>query len=129
MNDAVGALAGARYWDADVMVAVILGTGTNASYVERVDAIPKLHTPNSAGGTTVCTRFHFQFDFNRFEGVYKLNHDQIINTEWGAFSRGLPLTEFDREMDAASINPGKQVAFFIPHFSFVLLCAFHYSLF
>lgn len=55
----MGALAGARYWDADVMVSVILGTGTNASYVELVDAIPKLHTPNSASGTTVCTAFHF----------------------------------------------------------------------
>ncbi|KAG6388446.1 hypothetical protein SASPL_149872 [Salvia splendens] len=85
VNDTVGALAGARYWDDNVMVAVILGTGTNASYVERVDNIPKLHAPKSAGGST------------------------IINTEWGAFSRGLPLTEFDREMDAASINPGQQI--------------------
>jgi hexokinase len=34
---------------------------------------------------------------------------QIINTEWGAFSDGLPLTEFDREMDDESINPGEQV--------------------
>lgn len=50
----MGALAGARYWDDDVMVAVILGTGTNASYVECVDNIPKLRAPKSAGGTTVC---------------------------------------------------------------------------
>lgn len=35
---------------------------------------------------------------------------QIINTEWGAFSNGLPLTVFDRDMDAASINPGEQVS-------------------
>jgi hexokinase len=34
---------------------------------------------------------------------------QIINTEWGAFSDGIPLTVFDRDMDAASINPGEQV--------------------
>ena len=34
---------------------------------------------------------------------------QIINTEWGAFSDGLPLTEFDRDMDAESINPGEQI--------------------
>lgn len=34
---------------------------------------------------------------------------QIISTEWGAYSKGLPLTVFDREMDAASINPGEQV--------------------
>lgn len=32
-----------------------------------------------------------------------------MNTEWGAFSKELPLTEFDREMDAQSINPGEQI--------------------
>ncbi|KAM5565111.1 hexokinase-2, chloroplastic [Rosa sericea] len=85
VNDTVGTLAGARYWDDDVMVAVILGTGTNACYVERVDAIPKLQDHASSSGST------------------------IINTEWGAFSNGLPLTEFDRDMDAASINPGEQI--------------------
>lgn len=36
---------------------------------------------------------------------------QIVNTEWGAFSNGLPLTEYDREMDAESINPGEQVCY------------------
>ncbi|KAK3424909.1 hypothetical protein EUGRSUZ_F01647 [Eucalyptus grandis] len=85
VNDTVATLAGARYWDNDVMVAVILGTGTNACYVERTDAIPKLDGHVSTPGQT------------------------IINTEWGAFSNGLPLTEFDREMDAASINPGEQI--------------------
>lgn len=85
VNDAVGTLAGAKYWDNDVMVAVILGTGTNACYVERIDAIPKMPGQKSQSGTT------------------------IINTEWGAFSTGLPLTEFDREMDAESINPGEQI--------------------
>lgn len=85
VNDAVGTLAGAKYWDEDVMVAVILGTGTNACYVERTDAIPKLPNQKSLSGTT------------------------IINTEWGAFATGLPLTEFDRGMDAESINPGEQI--------------------
>ncbi|CAN1314924.1 Hexokinase-2, chloroplastic [Linum perenne] len=85
VNDTVGTLAGARYWDDDVMVAVILGTGTNACYVERTDAIPRLHDAMSSSGTT------------------------IINTEWGAFSNGIPLTVFDRDMDEASINPGEQI--------------------
>ncbi|XP_044512229.1 hexokinase-2, chloroplastic-like [Mangifera indica] len=85
VNDTVGTLAGARYWDDDVMVAVILGTGTNACYVEQIDAIPKLQGYKPSSGRT------------------------IINTEWGAFSKGLPLTEFDRQMDAASINPGEQI--------------------
>ncbi|KAJ6829168.1 putative hexokinase-4, chloroplastic [Iris pallida] len=85
VNDAVSTLAGARYWDDDVMVAVILGTGTNACYIERVDAIPKLGNLANKSG------------------------NMIINTEWGAFSNGLPLTEFDKDMDSESINPGEQI--------------------
>ncbi|KAJ7957862.1 Phosphotransferase [Quillaja saponaria] len=85
VNDTVGTLAGARYWDDDVMVAVILGTGTNACYVEQTSAIPKLQGHVSPSGRT------------------------IINTEWGAFSNGLPSTVFDEDMDAASINPGEQI--------------------
>ncbi|KAL8514691.1 hypothetical protein ACS0TY_013689 [Phlomoides rotata] len=87
VNDTVATLTGARYWDEDVMVAVILGTGTNACYVERVDAIPKLHRAISTSGSGTT----------------------IVSTEWGAFSNGLPLTEFDRDMDAGSINPGEQI--------------------
>ncbi|CAL0323852.1 unnamed protein product [Lupinus luteus] len=85
VNDTVGTLAGAEYYDNDAMVAVILGTGTNACYVEQTSAIPKLQGHVSSSG------------------------EMIISTEWGAFSNGLPLTEFDREMDAASINPGEQI--------------------
>ena len=43
MNDTVGTLAGGRYSNKDVVAAVILGTGTNAAYVERAHAIPKWH--------------------------------------------------------------------------------------
>ncbi|CAN1286183.1 HXK1 [Linum perenne] len=43
VNDTVGTLAGGRYTDKDVAAAVILGTGTNAAYVERAQAIPKWH--------------------------------------------------------------------------------------
>lgn len=35
VNDTVGTLAGGRYVDNDVVAAVILGTGTNAAYVEH----------------------------------------------------------------------------------------------
>ncbi|XP_058722281.1 hexokinase-2, chloroplastic isoform X2 [Vicia villosa] len=85
VNDTVGTLAGAEYYDNDVKVAVILGTGTNACYVEQISSIPKLQGHVSSSGK------------------------MIISTEWGAFFKGLPLTVFDREMDAASINPGQQI--------------------
>ncbi|KAE9453305.1 hypothetical protein C3L33_14793, partial [Rhododendron williamsianum] len=84
VNDTLGTLAGARYWDDDFMVAVILGTGTNACDVECVNAIPKLQSHISSSGR------------------------MIINTEWGAFSTGIPLTQFDRDMDAVSTNLGEQ---------------------
>lgn len=41
VNDTVGTLAGGRYWNNDVMISVILGTGTNACYVERAESISK----------------------------------------------------------------------------------------
>lgn len=43
VNDTIGTLAGGRYHNQDVAAAVILGTGTNAAYVERAHAIPKWH--------------------------------------------------------------------------------------
>ncbi|CAL9218020.1 unnamed protein product [Arabidopsis halleri] len=84
VNDGVGTLAGARYSEEDVMIGVILGTGTNACYVEQKHAIPKLQS-NSSSGTT------------------------IINTEWGGFSKVLPQTIFDQEMDANSPNRGEHL--------------------
>ena len=47
INDTVGTLALGHYQDADTVAAVIIGTGTNACYLERTDAIIKcqgLHT-------------------------------------------------------------------------------------
>ncbi|GAB2292406.1 hexokinase A [Dionaea muscipula] len=86
VNDTVGTLAGGRYDSPDVIAAVILGTGTNAAYVERVQAIPKWHGPLPKSG------------------------EMIINMEWGNFrSSHLPFTEYDASLDAESLNPGEQI--------------------
>ncbi|XP_071742445.1 hexokinase-1-like [Rutidosis leptorrhynchoides] len=86
VNDTVGTLAGGRYEDQDVEIAVILGTGSNAAYVERAHAIPKWHGPHPKSG------------------------DMVINMEWGNFkSSHLPLTEYDNTLDAESLNPGEQI--------------------
>lgn len=53
VNDTVGTLAGGRYYNPDVIAAVILGTGTNAAYVERANAIPKWHGPLPNSGEMV----------------------------------------------------------------------------
>lgn len=86
INDTVGTLAGGRYGDEDVMAAVILGTGTNACYVECVDAIPK------------------------GKELLQESGDMVINMEWGNFwSSHLPVTEFDKALDVETLNPGYQL--------------------
>ncbi|KAG9449807.1 hypothetical protein H6P81_009772 [Aristolochia fimbriata] len=86
VNDTIGTLAGGRYYDNDVLVAVILGTGTNAAYVERAHAIPKWH------------------------GLLPRSGEMVINMEWGNFrSSHLPMTEYDQALDSESLNPGEQL--------------------
>ncbi|WJX54206.1 hexokinase A [Trifolium repens] len=86
VNDTIGTLAGGRFYNQDVIAAVILGTGTNAAYVERAHAIPKWH------------------------GLLPKSGDMVINMEWGNFrSAHLPLTEYDQNLDAESLNPGEQI--------------------
>ncbi|KAB2024285.1 hypothetical protein ES319_D06G077200v1 [Gossypium barbadense] len=86
VNDTVGTLAGGRYNNPDVAAAVILGTGTNAAYVEHAHAIPKWH------------------------GLLPKSGEMVINMEWGNFrSSHLPLTEYDQALDAGSLNPGEQI--------------------
>jgi hexokinase len=41
VNDTVGTLALGHYYDEDTVAAVIIGSGTNACYIERTDAIIK----------------------------------------------------------------------------------------
>ncbi|KAL3642942.1 Hexokinase isoenzyme 2 [Castilleja foliolosa] len=86
VNDTVGTLALGRHDNPDVVAAVILGTGTNAAYVERANAIPK------------------------WQGLLPKSGEMVINMEWGNFrSSYLPLTEYDQSLDAESLNPGEQI--------------------
>ena len=62
LNDAVGTLAGGRYEDEDVMMGIIIGTGTNACYVEKRVNIRHVQLPTSAH-----------------------SEQMLINTEWGSF--------------------------------------------
>ncbi|GLT51042.1 hypothetical protein SLA2020_244890 [Shorea laevis] len=85
VNDSVGTLALGHYHDADTVAAVILGTGTNACYLERTDAIIK------------C------------QGLLTTSGGMVVNMEWGSFwSSHLPRTSYDIELDADSQNPNDQ---------------------
>jgi hexokinase len=79
-NDTVGTLVAKSYADPACDLGVILGTGTNACYLEKLSNIQKLGIPDHEG-------------------------HMIVNMEWGNFDR-LRRTCYDKQLDAASVNPG-----------------------
>ena len=90
MNDTTGCLIACAYKHPDCRVGVIIGTGTNASYVEKLELV------------------------DLYEGDKPLEKSEVvINTEWGAFgntgSLDVVRTIYDYELDRDSLNPGKQV--------------------
>ncbi|KAK4408295.1 Hexokinase-3 [Sesamum angolense] len=86
INDTVGTLALGHYDDEDTVAAVIFGTGTNACYLERADAIIK------------C------------QGLLTTSGGMVVNMEWGNFwSSHLPRTSYDIDLDGDSPNPNDQI--------------------
>lgn len=92
VNDAVGTLMSAAHVDRNCEIGLILGTGCNACYMETLNNV----------GT---------WDEEHTYGSHP--NQVIINTEWGAFGDNGCLdflrTEYDRELDTFSINPGRQI--------------------
>ncbi|KAF9278117.1 glucokinase [Linnemannia elongata] len=87
VNDTVGTLLAHAYNHPDTCMGVILGTGCNAAYIEKIENIAKWKGDASA-------------------------KEMIINMEFGAFDKEreiLPLTMFDNKMDRKSVNPNKQI--------------------
>ncbi|XP_071065037.1 hexokinase-2 isoform X2 [Dasypus novemcinctus] len=86
VNDTVGTMMTCGYDDQNCEIGLIVGTGSNACYMEEMRHI----------GTV-------EGDEGRM----------CINMEWGAFGDDGTLndvrTEFDREIDMGSLNPGKQL--------------------
>ncbi|KAF5981638.1 glucokinase [Fusarium coicis] len=93
-NDAVGTLLTRAYTSKtkhSTLASIILGTGTNAAYIERVANIHRLDT--TAGLTQRPDS----------DGI------MVMNTEWGSWDDGLkvlPQTRFDRLVDESSSDPG-----------------------
>ncbi|TWW67263.1 putative hexokinase HKDC1 [Takifugu flavidus] len=86
VNDTVATMMTCGFDDQYCEVGLIVGTGTNACYMEELRHIDLVEGDEGR----MC-----------------------INTEWGGFGDDGVLkdylTEFDRDIDAASINPGKQI--------------------
>lgn len=101
VNDTVGTVAARAYSDPTCEIGVILGTGTNAAYVERARNVP--------GGRYAALGTTRPINEPR-DGV------MVVNMEWGGFASfnppdimALPIVQADRDVDAASLNPGEQV--------------------
>uniref|UniRef100_A0A4W3HXL2 Hexokinase-2 n=1 Tax=Callorhinchus milii TaxID=7868 RepID=A0A4W3HXL2_CALMI len=86
INDTVGTMMTCGYDDHNCEVGLIVGTGTNACYMEEMRHIDLVEGDEGR----MC-----------------------INMEWGGFGDQNALddvrTEFDREIDRGSLNPGKQL--------------------
>uniref|UniRef100_A0A8C7G269 Hexokinase-2 n=1 Tax=Oncorhynchus kisutch TaxID=8019 RepID=A0A8C7G269_ONCKI len=86
VNDTTGTMMTCGFDDQRCEVGIIIGTGTNACYMEELRHIDMVEGDEGR----MC-----------------------INTEWGAFGDDGSLedlrTEFDREIDRGSLNPGKQL--------------------
>ncbi|KAL3997999.1 Hexokinase family protein [Acanthocheilonema viteae] len=93
LNDTVGTLMACAFKDNTCQVGIILGTGTNACYMEKLSNCQKLN------------KYGFDKDNDPKE--------MIINMEWGAFGDNGCIdflrTEFDKDVDRGSINPGKHL--------------------
>jgi len=86
MNDSVASLVGAQFADPRVTAAVILGTGTNCSYIEHVNNIKTLPRQYRRHGDNM-----------------------IVNTEWGDCALPSDINicvDEDDIVDRASANPG-----------------------
>ncbi|MGW8184938.1 MAG: hypothetical protein ACWGHO_02400 [Candidatus Moraniibacteriota bacterium] len=83
LNDTVGTLLRGCYENSNCDVGVILGTGTNASYIEKVSNIVSDKNLTNESET------------------------MLINMEWGGFDL-VPQTDYDKELDRNSSNPGEQ---------------------
>uniref|UniRef100_A0A1B6BZD2 Phosphotransferase n=1 Tax=Clastoptera arizonana TaxID=38151 RepID=A0A1B6BZD2_9HEMI len=87
LNDTTGTLMSCCWKNPNCRIGVIVGTGCNACYTERVEKV-ELYTGE------------------------KSKPLMIVNTEWGAMGDNKELdfvrTPYDEDVDVHSINPGKQ---------------------
>uniref|UniRef100_A0A2K5XID1 Hexokinase-2 n=1 Tax=Mandrillus leucophaeus TaxID=9568 RepID=A0A2K5XID1_MANLE len=87
VNDTVGTMMTCGYDDHNCEIGLIVGTGSNACYMEEMRHIDMVEGDEGR----MC-----------------------INMEWGAFGDDGSLndirTEFDQEIDMGSLNPGKQLS-------------------
>ncbi|XP_036330861.1 hexokinase type 2 [Rhagoletis pomonella] len=90
LNDATGTLMSCAHRNPECRIGVIIGTGCNACYVERVENADLLEPEHKVDKTHI-----------------------LVNTEWGAFGESGQLefvrTDYDRKVDKSSLNADTQL--------------------
>ena len=87
VNDTVGTLLAGMHRNNQTKLGVILGTGSNAAYIEKTENIKKTKLTDKSD-------------------------EMAINTEWGGFDNDklhLPLTKYDQQVDLFSVNFKAQI--------------------
>ncbi|EYB87487.1 hypothetical protein Y032_0261g536 [Ancylostoma ceylanicum] len=94
LNDTVGTLMACAFKENSCQMGVIVGTGTNACYMEKLKNVEKIKGEWEKDG---------------------LPDEMIIDIEWGGFGDNGCLssiyTDYDREIDVKSLNPTRQLIF------------------
>ncbi|XP_063926161.1 hexokinase type 2-like [Zophobas morio] len=89
LNDTTGTLMSCAWKNPYCRIGLIVGTGSNACYVEK------------------------QKNAELFDDADKGSGNVLINLEWGAFGDDGSLdfirTDYDRDVDTNSVNPGRQL--------------------
>jgi len=92
INDTTGTLIASHYVNPRTRIGVILGTGCNAAYMEKVKNVPKIKNLGLLEEDPEAT--------------------MAINCEYGAFDsfnhQHLPRTKYDNQVDEESNKPGEQ---------------------
>lgn len=89
LNDTTGTLMSCAWRNHGTAIGLIIGTGSNACYIEKQSNVELFDEPDMGSG------------------------EVLINTEWGAFGDDGAIdflrTDCDVEIDKNSINVGHQV--------------------
>jgi hexokinase len=101
LNDTVGTLAASKFMDQDTQLGVILGTGSNAAYIEQTSSIQKLQSMSKTKSSKKASK--------KSTSSKGGTGQMIVNIEWGNFkSELMPYLEEDREIDIQLANKGQQ---------------------
>lgn len=125
VNDTTGTLISCAYQNRECRVGLIVGTGTNACYMEQVDNVHCMNeednfylddesstNSSSDDASDSSSSLSAGLRNSSIDDDFHRKQTTIVNTEWGAFGDNgildFIITKWDNEIDANSVNVGKQ---------------------